>query len=70
MEQEVIIKLCVKTGKTLTGTYEMLRTVYGEKALSRSNELEWLDHLNMGVRIFSMIKEIGILPLEMQTQLQ
>jgi hypothetical protein len=34
-------QICVKLGKTPTGIYEMLQTVYGEKALSHSNELEW-----------------------------
>jgi hypothetical protein len=40
MEQRVNIKLCVKLGKTPTETYEMLQTMYGDKALSRSSVLE------------------------------
>jgi hypothetical protein len=41
MEQRVNIKFCVKVGKIPTETFEMLQTVYGDEALSRSSVLEW-----------------------------
>jgi transposase len=41
MEQQINIKFCVKLGKTPTETYEMLQTVYGDEALSRSSVFEW-----------------------------
>jgi hypothetical protein len=41
MEQKVDIKFCVKLGTTPTETYEMLQTVYGDEALSRSSVFEW-----------------------------
>jgi hypothetical protein len=40
MEQRVNVKFCVKLGKTLTETDEMLRTVCGDEALSRSSVFE------------------------------
>jgi transposase len=48
MEQRVNIKFCVKLGKTPTETYEMLRTVYGDEALSRSSVLEWFKRFRDG----------------------
>jgi hypothetical protein len=35
-------KFFFKLGKTPTETYEMLQTVCGDEALSRSSEFEWL----------------------------
>jgi hypothetical protein len=71
IEQRISIKFCVKLGKTPTETYEILQTVYGDKALSRSVYLNGLNDLKTGVRIFRMIQEAGVLhPLEMQTQSQ
>jgi hypothetical protein len=37
LEKRVNIKFCVKLGKTPTETYEILQTVYGDEALSRSS---------------------------------
>jgi hypothetical protein len=37
----VNINFFVKLGKTPAETYEMLQTVYGEEALSRSSIFEW-----------------------------
>jgi hypothetical protein len=49
----------------------MLRTVCGDKALSRSSVLIGLNDLKTGVSIFRMIQEASILqPLKMRTQLQ
>jgi hypothetical protein len=38
VDQRVNIKFCVKLGKTPTETYEILQTVYGDEALSRSSK--------------------------------
>jgi transposase len=41
LEQRVNITFCVKLGRTPTETYEMLKTVHGDEALSRNSVLEW-----------------------------
>jgi histone-lysine N-methyltransferase SETMAR len=46
MKQRVNIKFCVKLGKTPTETCEMLQTVYGDEALSRSRVSEWFKRFN------------------------
>jgi transposase len=38
----VNIKFCVKLGKTQTEIYEMMKTVYGDKALSHISVSEWV----------------------------
>jgi transposase len=48
MEQRAIIKFCIKLGKTLTETYKMLQTVYGDEALSRSSVFEWFKRFKDG----------------------
>jgi hypothetical protein len=51
--------------------YEMLQTVSGDEALSRSSVFEWFKRFKDGVKIFRMIQEAGVLQLlEMQTQSQ
>jgi hypothetical protein len=56
------IKFGVKLGKTPTETHEMLQTVYGDEALSRSSVLEWFKRFKDGSE--------DLHPLEMQTQSQ
>jgi hypothetical protein len=71
MEQRMNIKFCVKLDKTQTETYEMLQTVYGDEALSRSSVFERFKRFQAGVRIARMIQEAGVLqPLEIQIQSQ
>jgi hypothetical protein len=41
MEQRAVIKFCVKLKKTATETFEMLKSAYGEKCLSRASVFEW-----------------------------
>jgi hypothetical protein len=41
MEQRVNVKFCVKLQKSLSETLEMLKTVYGESAMSKSNSFKW-----------------------------
>jgi len=40
-EQRVCIKFCVKLGRNGAETFEMLRTAFGEKRLSRARIFEW-----------------------------
>jgi hypothetical protein len=66
MEQGVDIRFCVKLGKTLTESYQILQTVYGGEAVSHSNVFTGLNDLMMGERFISMIQEVGVLqPLKM-----
>jgi hypothetical protein len=37
MKQRVNVKFCVKLQKSQSETLEMLKTVYGESAMSKSN---------------------------------
>ncbi|UYV76312.1 hypothetical protein LAZ67_13003334 [Cordylochernes scorpioides] len=41
MEQQVNLKFLVKLGKTATEAYAMLKEVYGNECLSRTQVLEW-----------------------------
>jgi hypothetical protein len=71
MEQRVNINFGFKQGKTPTETYEMVQTVYGNEALSRSSVFEWFTRFKTGVRILRMIQEVGVVNhLEMQNQSQ
>jgi hypothetical protein len=48
MEQRENTKFCFKLNKTRTLIYEMLHTVYGDEALSRSNVSEWFKWRKVG----------------------
>jgi transposase len=48
MEQRVNIKFCVNLGKKRIETYEMLQTVYGDEALSRTSVFEWFKRFKDG----------------------
>jgi hypothetical protein len=64
-------KFCFKFGKTATETYEMLQTVCGVEALSRSSVYEWFKPFTEGHEFFRLIQEADVLqPLEMQPQSQ
>jgi transposase len=41
MEQRANIKFCIKTGKTATETFQLIKQAYGDNALSRTWVLEW-----------------------------
>ncbi|GFT99722.1 protein GVQW3 [Trichonephila clavipes] len=41
-DQRICIKFCFKLGKTGIETYEMMKTAFGEEAMSRSRVFEWL----------------------------
>ncbi|GFW62992.1 hypothetical protein TNCV_4453401 [Trichonephila clavipes] len=40
-DQRICIKFCFKLGKTGTETYEMMKTAFGEEAMSRARVFEW-----------------------------
>ncbi|KAJ8961821.1 hypothetical protein NQ318_021436 [Aromia moschata] len=43
MEQRVNLKFLVKLGKTFTEAYAMLKEVYGNECLSRTQVFEWFN---------------------------
>ncbi|GFV60678.1 protein GVQW3 [Trichonephila clavipes] len=49
-DQQICIKFCFKLGKTGTETYEieMMKTAFGEEAMSRARVLEWLRRFKEG----------------------
>ncbi|GFW97053.1 protein GVQW3 [Trichonephila clavipes] len=40
-DQRICIKFCFKLGKTGTETYEMMKTAFGDEAMSRARVFEW-----------------------------
>lgn len=47
-EQRACVKFCFKTGKTASETYELLKTAFGDKCLSRSNVFIWFNRFKNG----------------------
>ncbi|GFW68622.1 protein GVQW3 [Trichonephila clavipes] len=47
-DQRICIKFCFKLGKTGTETYEMMKTAFGEEAMSRAGVFEWLRRFKEG----------------------
>ena len=47
-EQDASIKFCFKLGKTATECYEMLKTVFGEQAMGRSQKFQWFSRFKAG----------------------
>jgi len=41
VEQRVNVKFCVKLGKSAAETYDLLKKVYGDECLSRTQVFEW-----------------------------
>jgi len=48
VEQRVNVKLCVKLGKSATETYDLLKKVYGDELLSRTQVFKWFKRLKEG----------------------
>ncbi|KAJ8955122.1 hypothetical protein NQ318_009015 [Aromia moschata] len=48
MEQRVNLKLLVKLGKTFTEVYALLKEVYGNECLSRTQVFEWFKQFKEG----------------------
>ena len=48
VEQCVNVKFCVKLGKSATETYDLLKKVYGNEFLSRTQIFEWFKRFKEG----------------------
>ena len=48
MEQRVNVKFCVKLGKFDRATYDLLKIVYGDECLSRTQVFEWFKRFKEG----------------------
>jgi len=42
------VKFCVKLGKSATETYDLLKKVYGDECLSRTQDFEWFKRFKEG----------------------
>ena len=40
-EQRICVKLCVKIAKSVTETFEMMKIVFGEEVMCRTQTYEW-----------------------------
>ena len=47
-EQPIVVKFCVKLGKSATETFAMLNTVYGDVAMKRSACFKWHERFKGG----------------------
>ncbi|GFT95355.1 protein GVQW3 [Trichonephila clavipes] len=47
-DQGICIKFCFKLGKTGTETYEMMKTAFGDEAMSRARVFEWFRRFKEG----------------------
>ena len=47
-ERRACIKFCFKLGKTATECYKMLKTAFGEQAMSRSQTFQWFSRFKAG----------------------
>jgi hypothetical protein len=59
MQQQMIIKFCLKLGKTVTKTYKMLETVCENEALSHTHVFNWLKDSMRDVVTLKMIEGVG-----------
>ena len=48
VEQRVNVKCCVKLGKSTTEMYDLLKKVYGDECLSRTQVFEWFKRFKEG----------------------
>ena len=48
VEQRVSVKFCVKLGKSSAETYDLLKKVYGDDCLSRTQVFEWFKKFKVG----------------------
>ena len=48
VEQHGNVKFCVKLGKSTTETYDMLKKVYSDECLSRTQVFEWFKRFKEG----------------------
>ena len=47
-EQRICVKFCVKIGKSVTETFEMLKIAFREEAVGRTQMYEWWKHFKEG----------------------
>ncbi|GFW66793.1 protein GVQW3 [Trichonephila clavipes] len=47
-DQRICIKFCFKFGKTGTETYDMMKTAFGDEAMSRARVFEWFRRFKEG----------------------
>ena len=47
-EQRIYVKFCVKIGKYVTKTFEMLKIAFGEEAMCRTRTYVWWKHFKEG----------------------
>jgi len=47
-EQRICVKFCVKIGKSVTETFEMLKIAFREEAMARIQTYEWLERFKKG----------------------
>ena len=47
-EQRICVKFCVKIGKSVTKTFEMLKIAFGEEAMCRTQTYEWWQRFKEG----------------------
>ena len=47
-EQRICMKFCVKTGKSVTETFEMLKIAFREESIGRTQTYEWYKHFKEG----------------------
>ena len=48
VEQRANVKFCVKLGKSTTEMYDLLKKVYGDECLSRTQVFEWFKRFKEG----------------------
>jgi len=48
VEQSVNVQFCVKLGKFATEAYDLLKKVYGDECLSRTQVFEWFKSFKEG----------------------
>jgi transposase len=48
MEQRLVIKFCLKAGKSATETLQMVNAAYGDQALSSSKVFRWYGRFRDG----------------------
>jgi hypothetical protein len=68
MEQRANIKFCLKTGKTATETFQLLKQAYGDNALSRTRFLNGTQDIGTAAKISKMTNAVdGQQPFERLT---
>jgi hypothetical protein len=54
-EQRICVKFCFKLGKTASEINEMLKTVFGDNAMGRTQTFEWFSQFKRGSNIKGML---------------